>query len=94
MHDKKPNTYWRENLRILGVMLGLWTVVSFFLSILFVDALDGLRIGGFGLGFWMAQQGSIYVYVVMIFVYIRLMDRLDRKYGVDEASLHAKHREN
>lgn len=94
MQDSKPDTYWRENLRILTIMLGLWTLVSFFLSIVFVDALDTVRLGGFGLGFWMAQQGSIYVYVVMIFVYIRLMDRLDRKYGVDEASLHDKHREN
>ena len=94
MPDNKPNTYWRENLRILGIMLGVWTAVSFLLSIVFVDALDALRLGGFGLGFWMAQQGSIYVYVVMIFVYIKLMDRLDRKYGVDEASLHDKHREN
>lgn len=94
MQDGKPTGYWRENLRILGILLGLWTVVSFFLSIVFADALDELRLGGFGLGFWMAQQGSIYVYVVMIFVYIRLMDRLDSKYGVDEESLRRKHREN
>lgn len=94
MSDKKTNSYWRENIRILQIMLTVWIVVSFFLSIIFADELDTVRLGGFGLGFWMAQQGSIYIYVVMIYVYIWLMDKLDKKYGVDETSLHDSNREN
>lgn len=94
MSENNTNNYWRENVRILKLMLGIWVLVSFFLSIIFADQLDAIRIGGFGFGFWMAQQGSIYIYVIMIFVYIRLMDKLDRKYGVDESSLHDSHREN
>jgi putative solute:sodium symporter small subunit len=90
MSDKAGKNYWQENLRILAVMLSIWFVVSFLLSIVFVDQLDVIRIGGFGLGFWMAQQGSIFIYVIMIFVYIRLMDKLDRKYKVDEKSLNEK----
>lgn len=87
-------SYWRANLRILGVLLGIWFVVSFLLAIFFADALDSIRLGGFGLGFWMAQQGAIYVYLLLIFVYNHLMDRLDRKHGVDEQSLYLKQREN
>jgi putative solute:sodium symporter small subunit len=94
MPDNNKNAYWQENIRILRIMLGLWFVVSFVLAIVFVDALDAVRIGGIKLGFWLAQQGSLYFYVVMIFVYIRLMDRLDRKYKVDPASLKKAHKEN
>jgi putative solute:sodium symporter small subunit len=94
MSRHTDNSYWRANVRILSVLLGIWLVVSFLLSIVFVDELDTIRIGGFGLGFWMAQQGSIYVYLVLIFGYNHLMDRLDRKHGVDEQSLYYKQREN
>lgn len=94
MSPRRDNSYWRANLRILGWMLGIWIIVSFPLSIVFADELDSIRIGGFGLGFWMAQQGSIYVYLLLIFVYNHLMDRLDRRHGVDEQSLHYKQREN
>ena len=94
MSGQKDTRYWRENLRILKVMLAIWLVVSFFVSIIFAVPLDAIRLGGFGFGFWMAQQGSIFVYLILIFVYIRLVDKLDRKYGVDEQSLHASHREN
>ncbi|MEX2367513.1 MAG: DUF4212 domain-containing protein, partial [Pseudohongiellaceae bacterium] len=64
---EKNNSYWNENIKILAVLLGIWFVVSFMLSIVFVDALDTIRIGGFRLGFWMAQQGSIYVFVILIY---------------------------
>jgi putative solute:sodium symporter small subunit len=94
MAQRTDNSYWRSNLRILSWMLGIWFVVSFLLSIVFADELDTIRIGGFGLGFWMAQQGSIYIYLVLILVYNALMDVLDRKHGVDEQSLYYKHREN
>jgi len=94
MPDKQQNHYWQENIRILQIMLTIWFVVSFGLAIVFVDALDNWRIGGIKMGFWLAQQGTLYFYVVMIFVYIRLMDRLDRKYKVDTKSLQAAGREN
>ncbi len=71
--------YWKINLRYLGILLGIWFLVSFGASILLVDTLDAVRVYGFKLGFWFAQQGAIYVFVVIIFVYVGLMNRLDRK---------------
>ncbi len=76
--------YWHANLRYLGVLLFIWFTVSYGFGILFVDQLDRIRLGGFKLGFWFAQQGSIYVFVVLIFVYVWLMNRLDRRYDVDD----------
>lgn len=76
--------YWKTNLKYLTILLGIWFTVSFGLSILFVDDLDQYKIGGFKLGFWFAQQGSMYVFVVLIFVYVFLMNKLDKKYNVDE----------
>jgi putative solute:sodium symporter small subunit len=85
MSEKKNlQDYWKENLRYLTILLSIWFVVSYGCGILFVDALDNIRIGGFKLGFWFAQQGSIYVFVVLIFVYVNWMNKLDKKYGVDE----------
>ncbi len=78
------NEYWRTNLRYVGVLLSIWFLVSFGFGILLVEPLDRIRVGGFQLGFWFAQQGSIYVFVVLIFVYVRLMNRLDRKFNVYE----------
>ncbi len=71
--------YWKINLRYLAILLGIWFLVSFGASVLFVDLLDQVRVFGFKLGFWFAQQGAIYVFVVIIFVYVRLMNRLDRE---------------
>ncbi len=78
--------YWARNLRYLGVLLAIWFVVSYGLGIIFADALNAVRIPGTGfkLGFWFAQQGSIYVFVALIFVYSWLMNRLDREFGVAE----------
>ena len=76
--------YWRTNLKYLAVLLSIWFLVSYVFGIPLVDQLDTIRIGGFKLGFWFAQQGSIYVFVVLIFVYVRLMNRLDKRYDVDE----------
>ncbi len=76
--------YWRKNLSYLALLLGVWFLVSYGFGILLVDHLDRIRVGGFGLGFWFAQQGSIYVFVILIFVYVRLMNRLDRQFGVQE----------
>lgn len=80
---KKAKAYWKENLRYLFILLSIWFVVSFGAGILFKDELDAIKIGGFKLGFWFAQQGSMYVFVILIFIYVRLMNRLDRKYGYD-----------
>jgi len=77
--------YWKKNLTYLGWLLAVWFVVSYGFGILLVDQLDTIRIGGFKLGFWFAQQGSIYVFVALIFVYVALMNRLDRKYDVDDS---------
>ena len=73
--------YWRANLRYLAILLSIWFAVSYGAGVIFVDQLDRVRFGGFKLGFWMAQQGSIYVFVLLIFVYVRLMNRLDRRFG-------------
>ncbi len=82
--------YWRRNLRYVGVLLIVWFVVSFGCGILFVDELDTIRFGGFKLGFWFAQQGAIYVFVALIFVYVFLMNRLDKRFSVDERSTQAE----
>ncbi len=83
--EDRLHRYWRINLRYLAVLLAIWFAVSYGAGILFVDALDEIRIFGFGLGFWFAQQGSIYVFVVLIFIYVKLMNRLDRRFDVDES---------
>ena len=72
--------YWRANLKILIILLSIWFMVSFGFGIIFSDFLDQYPIGGFKLGFWFAQQGSIYLFVVLIFVYVHLMNKLDKKY--------------
>ena len=72
--------YWKINLKYLVVLLIIWFTVSFGFGILLVDQLNKIRFGGFKLGFWFAQQGAIYVFVILIFVYIYLMNRLDKKF--------------
>jgi len=76
--------YWRTNLKYLFLLLTVWFTVSAGLSIILVDWLDRFRLGGFKLGFWFSQQGSIIVFVILIFVYVRLMNRLDRRHDVHE----------
>lgn len=74
------NTYWKTNLKYLVILLSIWFTVSFGFGILLADSLNQINMGGFKLGFWFAQQGSIYVFVILIFVYIYLMNRLDEKF--------------
>jgi putative solute:sodium symporter small subunit len=76
-------SYWRTNLRVMAPLLFVWLVVSFGLGIVFVEPLNRLHLGGFPLGFWFAQQGSIYVFIALIFAYAFWMDRVDRRHGVD-----------
>ena len=78
------NNYWKTNLKYLSILLSVWFIVSFGFGILFVDFMNQFQVGGFKLGFWFAQQGAIYTFVILILVYIRLMNKLDKKYGFHE----------
>lgn len=82
-YQQKATSYWKKNIQYLTILLAIWFLVSFGAGILFKEELDTIRIGGFKLGFWFAQQGAIYVFVILIFIYVRLMNRLDKKYGFD-----------
>lgn len=82
--DDLKQRYWRTNIRYLAILLSIWFIVSYGCGILFVDQLNQYRIGHAKLGFWFAQQGSIYVFVILIAVYVVLMNRLDRKFGFRE----------
>jgi len=84
MSYNREKKYWNKNLKYLTILLSIWFLVSFVLGILLVDELNNIRIGGFKLGFWFAQQGAIYVFVILILVYIRLMNRLDKEFGFNE----------
>lgn len=72
--------YWKANIKILIFLLLVWFLASFGFGILWSDELDQIQIGGFKLGFWFAQQGSIYIFVLLIFIYVHLMNKLDQKY--------------
>jgi putative solute:sodium symporter small subunit len=84
MKRTKMQNYWRQNLKYLAILLSVWFVCSYGFGILWTEELNQIRIGGFKLGFWFAQQGSIYIFVIIIFIYVWLMNRLDKKYEVDE----------
>jgi putative solute:sodium symporter small subunit len=80
----RARAYWRANLKLVAVLMAIWFLVSFGFGILLVEPLNRIDFFGFKLGFWWAQQGSIYVFILLIFVYAAGMRRLDRKYDVDE----------
>ena len=82
---ERRKAYWRANLRILAILMSIWCVVSFGCGILFVEPLNEIKLGGFKFGFWMAQQGSIYVFVALIFVYVRQMNKLDREFNFQDS---------
>jgi len=84
MSQKNLKEYWSKNIRYLFILLSIWFFVSFVLGIFLVEPLNNIRMGGFKLGFWFAQQGSIYAFVAIIFVYINWMNKLDKEYDVDE----------
>ena len=81
---KNTDSYWKANLRLMISLLVVWFLASFGCGILFVDYLNQFRLFGFKLGFWFSQQGSIYIFVILIFVYVWRMNKLDKRYGVDE----------
>ncbi len=84
MNEAQRSAYWARNLLYIAVLLSIWALVSYGASILFADLLDEVTVEGFPLGFWFANQGSILTFVVLIFVYVKLMNDLDRKFGVYE----------
>lgn len=84
MSGKNVKEYWKKNLRLLTILLIIWFVVSYGFGILLAEPLNQIQIGGFKLGFWFAQQGAIYVFIVLIFVYVYRMNRLDKEYDVHE----------
>ncbi|WP_149589543.1 DUF4212 domain-containing protein [Tabrizicola flagellatus] len=85
MADKSSaNAYWAANVRIILISLAVWFVCSFGLGILLRPALKGIMVGGADLGFWMAQNGSIYVFIALIFIYAKMMNKVDREHGVEE----------
>ena len=83
MSDKNALEYWKSNIRVVLSLLCVWFFISFGCGILLVDILDEIRIGGFKLGFWIAQQGAIFVFVILVYVYIYLMDKLDDAYKLN-----------
>ena len=84
MSQKNLKEYWQKNIKIVLVLLSIWFLVSYVLGIFFVDALNSINIGGAKLGFWFAQQGSIYIFVFLIYYYVRYMNKLDKEYDVHE----------
>ena len=82
--NNKNDEYWKSNLRIVSSLLLVWFIASFGFGIIFSDMLDQIKIGGFKLGFWFAQQGSIYIFVLIIFIYVLLMKRLDKRLSEKE----------
>ena len=84
MDDKKAKEYWKENISTILKLLVVWFIVSLGFGVLFINQLNLIEISGVKLGFWFAQQGSIYTFVILIFVYVSKMQKIDEKYGVDE----------
>lgn len=82
--QEKRKAYWRENVRLMMVLLSIWFVISYLCGIVFVEELNSIRLGGYKLGFWFSQQGSMYGFVAIVFIYSRRMAALDRKYDLHE----------
>tara|TARA_Y100000768_G_scaffold115863_1_gene85526 strand:+ start:70 stop:321 length:252 start_codon:yes stop_codon:yes gene_type:complete len=79
-NNSNNNEYWKSNIKYVSILLTVWFTVSYGFGILLVENLNQFQIGGFPLGFWFSQQGSIYVFVILIFIYIHLMNKLDKKF--------------
>jgi len=83
-NKEKLEMYWKENLKVIFVLLVVWFVVSYLFGILMADALDSIKIAGFKLGFWFANQGSEVIFVILIYIYVVWMNAIDKKYDVHE----------
>ena len=84
MSNKNLKDYWKRNLLYLVILLSIWCLCSYGAGIIWKDSLDSVRFGGFKLGFWFAQQGAMYIFCILIFVYVWLMNKLDKEYDVHE----------
>ncbi len=84
MSTSTSDDYWKANIRIVSILLAIWFLVSYVFGILLFDVLNTIKIGGTGLGFWFAQQGSIYTFLILIYVYVKQMNKLDKQHGVEE----------
>jgi putative solute:sodium symporter small subunit len=84
MDEASRKSYWRRNLRLMAVLLAIWAVISFGFEIILGEPLNRFVIGGYSLGFWFAQQGSIVIFVLLIAFYVWRMDKLDAEYGITE----------
>lgn len=84
MSPEKAQAYWKENISMILKLLVVWFIVSFGCGILFINELNAIEISGVKLGFWFAQQGAIYVFVILIFIYVSKLSAIDEKYGVKE----------
>jgi putative solute:sodium symporter small subunit len=84
MSNKNLKDYWKRNLLYLVILLSIWFLCSYGAGIIWKDSLDSVRFGGFKLGFWFAQQGAMYIFCILIFVYVWLMNKLDKEYDVHE----------
>jgi len=82
--EENRKAYWKANVRLMVTLLTVWFVISYLCGIVFVEELNNIRLGGYKLGFWFAQQGSMYGFVAIIFIYARRMAALDRKYDLHE----------
>lgn len=86
MEEERKKEYWRRNLKYLTILLTIWFVSSYGVAIMFYEEMNSFKIGGFELGFWFAHQGSIYIFVIIIFVYVWLMNKLDKEFDLEEKS--------
>lgn len=84
--SENRRNYWHANLRVVSILLAIWFVVGFVISIFFIDIFNTIKIGKVGLGFWFAQQGSIFVFVLLVLVYAVVMDFVDRRYDLGDRS--------
>jgi putative solute:sodium symporter small subunit len=84
-NNDRHRQYWKANVKLVIILLSIWALVSLVFGILLVEQLNAVRLGGFKLGFWFAQQGSIITFVILIWVYTKRMAAMDRQYGVEEA---------
>lgn len=84
MSDKSREEYWKRNIKLVAMCVAVWFICSYGFGILLVEPLNKISLGGYKLGFWFAQQGSIYVFVALIFIYAKLMGKLDKEFGVEE----------
>lgn len=84
MDSEKAQAYWRENTSIIVKLLAVWFIFSFGTGIIFINELNAIEFSGVKLGYWFAQQGSMYIFVILVFIYVKTISKIDEKYGVNE----------